>query len=176
MVETHEAQAEHAVGGGRKVRVRVRGPRYIANADLVGDLLARAAEVLEARLERGAQWECWRWPGYLADGYGVLHVLGLAVLAHRVAYAAAFGPIPDELDVDHLCYTRACCNPSHLEAVTRSTNSKRAMARQRVLHPTCRAGHERNEANTHRRPDGRTFCRPCHAQRERWRRANARAA
>lgn len=47
-------------------------------------------------------------------------------LAHRVAVELATGqPIPEDLEVDHLCKNRRCCNPSHLEVVTRTENNRR---------------------------------------------------
>lgn len=47
-----------------------------------------------------------------ADGRG-----GCA-LAHRVYYEQAKGPIPQGLQIDHLCRMPACVNAEHLEAVT----------------------------------------------------------
>lgn len=46
--------------------------------------------------------------------------------AHRVAYAALVGPIPDGLQLDHLCMVRHCVNPDHLEPVTAAENARRA--------------------------------------------------
>ena len=37
---------------------------------------------------------------------------------HRVAYEAAVGPIPEGLQLDHLCRNTLCTNPAHLEPVT----------------------------------------------------------
>jgi len=38
--------------------------------------------------------------------------------AHRVAYAAAYGECPDELDVHHRCGNPGCVNPEHLRLVS----------------------------------------------------------
>lgn len=74
---------------------------------------------------------CWLWMGALAaTGYGVI---GLGArsegvdLAHRVSYRLHCGEIPTGLDLDHLCRTRCCVNPDHLEPVTRRVNWERGM-------------------------------------------------
>lgn len=84
--------------------------------------------------------------------------------AHRVIYEWAFGPIPDGMDIDHLCRNRACCNPWHLEVVTRSENLLRGFdARPDALY--CTHGHRLDGDNLilHRHPNGRTYrrCRAC---------------
>lgn len=67
------------------------------------------------------------------NGYGVLCTTGKRVArAHRVAYTLAYGPIPRGLHIDHLCENRACCEPSHLEAVSQRVNNQRTAARRRA--------------------------------------------
>ncbi|MBX7250223.1 MAG: HNH endonuclease [Caulobacteraceae bacterium] len=39
-------------------------------------------------------------------------------------------PVPANLDVDHTCCNRACCNPAHLERVTHAENVRRAARRR----------------------------------------------
>lgn len=82
---------------------------------------------------------CWPYLGYIApNGYGQYGGKGTERLAHRNAYIYGIGPIPDGLVLDHLCHTadpqcadnddcphRRCCNPKHLEPVTRGENIAR---------------------------------------------------
>ena len=72
---------------------------------------------------------CWIWQGALdVDGYGKISVRGKQLYTHRVMYEIAFGPIPEGLQLDHLCRTPACMRPAHLEAVTCAENVQRGNA------------------------------------------------
>lgn len=70
---------------------------------------------------------CWNWQLYLNDrGYGKSGTKGSEnTLAHRVVYERLVGPIPDGLQLDHLCRNPRCVNPAHLEPVTQSINQRR---------------------------------------------------
>lgn len=41
---------------------------------------------------------------------------------------AKIGPLPDGMDVMHLCHNRSCCNPNHLALGSRAENM--AMSRE----------------------------------------------
>lgn len=71
---------------------------------------------------------CWLWRGRLNRiGYGFCYADGRMQMAHRVVYERLVGPIPPELELDHLCRVRACVNPDHVEPVTHSENIRRAV-------------------------------------------------
>lgn len=70
--------------------------------------------------------DCIEWAGQLSiGGYGVCSGILGEQMAHRVSYLLTVGPIPEELELDHLCRNRKCINPYHLEPVTRKINSRR---------------------------------------------------
>lgn len=59
--------------------------------------------------------DCWEWTGKAASGYG----------AHRRVYEWLRGPVPEGLELDHLCRNKLCVRPDHLEPVTRAENMRR---------------------------------------------------
>lgn len=58
-------------------------------------------------------------------GYGQIHARYRHMGAHRAAYEHFVGPIPDGLQIDHLCRNKLCVRPDHLEAVTLAENLRR---------------------------------------------------
>jgi len=75
------------------------------------------------------EWDdCWLWGRAVNwSGYGQMGMGGNPLaLAHRVSYELFIGLIPDGLHIDHLCGTRKCVNPAHLEAVTQQDNNRRS--------------------------------------------------
>lgn len=109
---------------------------------------------------------CLLWTaGRDADGYGKFKVDGRTVRAHRWLYEHWIGPIPDGLELDHLCRTPACVNPAHLEPVDARTNTLRgnnpAALNARKTH--CKRGHEFDDKNTYAPPSGGRICRRCAA-------------
>lgn len=131
---------------------------------------------LQERLDRHSIPEpnsgCWLWVGSISrNGYGRVNVRlpnghHAPRGAHRVSYELACGPVDGSLDIDHLCRTRCCINPSHLEPVTRSENLRRgdsaAVARARTaLITSCPQGHPLSGDNLYLSNEGKRACRIC---------------
>lgn len=107
--------------------------------------------------------ECWLWTASLrSGGYAQIYVNGRILAAHRVAYEEFVGPIPDGLQLDHLCRVRRCINPVHVEPVTLRENVARGVGKASHALRTnrCVNGHEFTSKNTRSRPGGRR-CRAC---------------
>ena len=101
---------------------------------------------------------CWLWSGSLGGsshlgGYAQAYWHGANAFVHRIIYTQLVGKIPAGYDLDHKCRVRCCCNPDHLEPVTRSENNKRGNVgnnrkAEAVLITHCVNGHKFTPENT----------------------------
>jgi hypothetical protein len=110
---------------------------------------------------------CLLWMGMVNQyGYGRVKIGGQRTVAHRAAYELACGPVPDGLELDHLCRVRCCINPAHLEPVTHRENGRRGVAGQhhadrQAAKTHCPEGHPYSGANLFLRRNGYRECRAC---------------
>ena len=117
---------------------------------------------------------CWLWGKHInADGYGKIRFEKIAYLAHRLSYQVHIGPIPDGMQLDHLCRVRSCVNPAHLEPVTCAENLHRGEHSNMKAYreDVCPLGHVLSGDNLSPRTDGRRKCKTCVNARARQRRA-----
>jgi HNH endonuclease len=110
--------------------------------------------------------DCVEWDGYLSEGYGrrwLPKQRGKYQYAHRAAWEEVHGPIPPDLELDHLCRNRACVNVEHLELVMHRENLLRGhgASGKNARKTNCPQGHLYDEENTVIRPDGSRKCRLC---------------
>lgn len=105
--------------------------------------------------------DCWESPNPNTAGYKYTYARGKSEPVHRAVYEELVGPIPDGLEIDHLCRNRACYNPRHLEPVTHSENMRRV-----PRPPTCGKGHPRCAENARPSKLPGYECAVCHRERE----------
>ena len=87
---------------------------------------------------------CWLWKGRLDHkGYGQFDLPDTTISAHRYSWQHLRGPVPDGLQLDHLCRIRKCVNPDHLEPVTARENIFRGvgLAVKHSKQTHCHKGH-----------------------------------
>ena len=122
---------------------------------------------LAARLVSDPETGCINWTGALSrDGYGLIKEGGRGSTnlgTHRLAYEIANGAVPAGLVLDHLCRNRRCCNPEHMEIVTRRENTLRgeSPAARHAKQTQCKRDHAFTPDNTYVTPNGRRNCRAC---------------
>lgn len=126
---------------------------------------------------------CWLWVGGLTpQGYGLFFLSKQGehekISAHRWCYEFFIGPIPEGLQLDHLCRNRACVCPWHVEPVTCWENLHRGDTSKWGAHlrakTHCPKGHPYDAENTLIKHGGR-HCRECGRQYSRVRLARLRA-
>lgn len=86
-----------------------------------GAVYSNPAEAFAARTRSDG--DCIVWTGSLdGAGYGQLRIGDRLTKAHRYAWEAAHGPIPEGLYVDHTCWNKACVAVPHLRLATHGEN------------------------------------------------------
>lgn len=138
---------------------------------------------------------CWVWQGALSKriltpagrvrttgGYGVAGVGPKKTMrVHIWAYTALVEPVPEGLELDHLCRVRACVNPGHMTPRTCRENlmarGSRSVAKLNAEKTHCLRGHEFTPENTRlcKGPSGvKRRCRECaRLHKEAWQRKRA---
>lgn len=104
---------------------------------------------------------CWLWLGSLfSNGYGQTWWNKKVSRVHRVTYQIFKGEIPSHLVTDHLCKTRSCCNPDHIEIVPQKINVARGKGNPDKWKTHCKRGHPFEGENL-RITRGKRYCQIC---------------
>ena len=118
--------------------------------------------------------DCWLWDAAIGrNGYATFKFEGRMQSAHRTSYRHFVGPIPEGLQLDHLCSVRWCVNPRHMEPVTQKENIMRGhgFAAINAAKTHCPRGHPYDAKNTYlgrlRSNTLARHCRECHRMTER---------
>lgn len=166
------ARARRARGVGRSSRGgrgTPTGPRLTsldqATAEAIADRYwGKVNKLGPWSLRKGAPGPCWIWTrAKTRNGYGNFSIKGRPYGAHQVGWWLTRGPVPDGLELDHVCRVTSCVNPDHLEPVTHRENCLRGTSpfavHARKTH--CPKGHPYDEVNTWRDKEGTRRCRTC---------------
>lgn len=111
---------------------------------------------------------CWQWRGAMrSSGYGVMgwRIDGrtYTVQAHRAAYVAWFGLIPDGIELHHTCQRKWCVNPYHLQPIGRVEHAVKHAAER----THCRSGRHLWMPENWSKNGVALTCRPCRTERQR---------
>ena len=108
--------------------------------------------------------DCWVWQGAKSHGYGTVgrNQTG-STNVHKVMYILHYGKYSGDVQLDHLCRNRACCNPDHLELVTHLENMRRGVSRCEKL-TECHRGHPFVDGSYYV-TGGRRVCKQCNTIR-----------
>lgn len=101
-------------------------------------------EALDNRVQGDG--ECLTWTGAKNQhGYGRTKVQdgGLRVV-HHLAWERERGPIPEGMEIDHVCFNRACVRLAHLRLATKSDNARHRQGAQPNSKSGVRNVHARN--------------------------------
>lgn len=92
---------------------------------------------------------CWLWIGSAyKNGYGSFGDAGRNFYAHRYSWTLFRGPIPEGINVCHVCDVRPCVNPNHLFLGTHQINMRDMVQKGRHYNkgPGIRAARGENAA------------------------------
>lgn len=132
-----EAKRKFAAKWGRANPNYVRPVGYVRPVPTRETVERTMAKFTRSPDENG----CTEWAGYRnRKGYGIASTgqrwpLAKSGRAHRIAWVLARGPIPEGLELDHVCENTSCVNVDHLQILTKSEHKRitdgRARERER---------------------------------------------
>lgn len=125
-------------------------PTQLPKINAIDNILPRSRKMfrvlamLDTYIDRKSEDECWEWKGASYPNPACPHIRYARIRAfdpldadeprittvHRVMHLLHKGPIPEGMVVDHICFNTLCCNPAHLQLLTRAENSARKNPRR----------------------------------------------
>jgi hypothetical protein len=105
---------------------------------------------------------CYAWLGSHSRGYAKVRYTEDGVRKNARVARFLCDPVPEGLEVDHLCHQRWCVNPDHLDLVTHQENIRRQRTHRRATVFTCDKGHEYRI-----RKNGTRWCHECKMEYQR---------
>jgi hypothetical protein len=123
---------------------------------------AEVVESFQRKYDINAITGCWLWVSALTNGYGTFR----DGPAHRFSFELHRGPIPDGMQIDHLCRHPRCVRPDHLEIVTPQENTRRGISQKRrreiaAEKTHCSQGHALAPSNTYERSSKNVASKVC---------------
>jgi hypothetical protein len=121
---------------------------------------------------------CWVNPNKHTGRYDTISLEGgqgaKQRVAHVVMWELLIGPVPEGMELDHLCRNTRCSNPQHLEPVTRRENYLRGTSVGAIAIRTGKCGNGHSMEDAYVKKNGRERqCRTCQLEKGReYREAN----
>jgi hypothetical protein len=119
---------------------------------------------LLAKIQRDEATGCWNWTGgHHPDGYGLISVHDKTRPAHRVSFELYREPIPEKMQIHHICRNKRCVNPNHLSFHTCREHLllDDTLAAANTAKTHCPKGHPYFGENLYVSPCGDRHCRTC---------------
>lgn len=136
--------------------------RRFCSPECAGQKRRNTIEDVLSRIVINQKTGCHIWTGPKTwNGYGQVRFNNRWSMVHRVIWEHFRGPIPEGMQIDHLCAVEPCCNVEHLRVVTPQEN---------VLANTCNSIGAQNSRKTECPtcggafsfwPNGYRYCKPC---------------
>lgn len=153
-------QCERLYGPGKRGLTQFLESMY-CSSECTGLSQRNSMENLKKQIQIDEATGCHNWMGTRNhQGYGQVTWHNRCRVVHRLIWESLFGPVAGNLQIDHICRNRSCCNPEHLRVVTPQENvlastGPAANAARREACPKCGSAYSLWEKT------GNRYCKTC---------------
>jgi hypothetical protein len=92
---------------------------------------AKAKAIILSKVSKDPKTKCWLWLDHTdKQGYGRIRVDGKMRYGHRISYHLFVKDIDPQSVVHHICNTRRCINPKHLQMISPHENTAEMFERK----------------------------------------------